>query len=60
MMLRWRTYSSTWLRRWSSCGAARKAILTAFTGARTKVIWFKVCPVLLTTTAGLLVVASIV
>ncbi len=35
------------------------AILTALTGARTRVIWFKVCPVLLTCTAALLVVASV-
>ncbi len=35
------------------------AVLTALTGARTRVIWFKVCPVLLTSTAALLVVASI-
>jgi hypothetical protein len=34
------------------------AALTAFTGARTPVIWFKVCPVLLTASAALLLVAS--
>jgi hypothetical protein len=34
------------------------AMLTAATGARTSVIWFKICPVLLTTSAVLLVVAS--
>lgn len=34
------------------------AILTAVTGARTQVIWFKICPVLLTSSAGLLVAAS--
>jgi hypothetical protein len=28
------------------------AVLTAPTGARTRVFWFKVCPVLLTTTAA--------
>ena len=36
------------------------AVLTALTGARTRVIWFKVCPVLLTSTAVLLVIASVV
>lgn len=36
------------------------AVLTALTGARTRVIWFKVRPVLLTGTAVLLVVASLV
>lgn len=35
------------------------AALTALTGARTPVVWFKVCPVLLTTSAALLVVASL-
>lgn len=33
--------------------------LTAVTGARTRVVWFKVCPVLLTGTAALLVAASL-
>ncbi|MGO9217348.1 MAG: hypothetical protein ACLP5E_06175 [Streptosporangiaceae bacterium] len=32
--------------------------LTALTGARTAVIWFKICPVLLTGSAILLLVAS--
>lgn len=36
------------------------AVLTALTGARTGVIWFKICPVLLTTSAGLLVGAGLV
>ncbi len=35
------------------------AVLTAFTGARTPIVWFKVCPALLTTSAALLVAASI-
>ena len=34
------------------------ALLTALTGARTGVIWFKLCPVLLTSAAVLLVIAS--
>jgi len=34
------------------------AFLTAVTGARTPVIWFKICPVLLTTSAVLLLAAS--
>lgn len=34
------------------------AALTAVTGARTPVVWFKVCPVLLTVSATLLLVAS--
>ncbi len=36
------------------------AVVTALTGARTPVIWFKICPVLLTGTAALLVAASVV
>ena len=35
------------------------AALTTLTGARTPVVWFKICPVLLATSAALLVVASI-
>jgi hypothetical protein len=35
------------------------ATLTALTGARTPVIWFKICPVLLAGSAALLVVASV-
>ena len=33
--------------------------LTALTGARTKVVWFKICPVLLAGSAALLVAASV-
>ncbi|MDJ0769017.1 MAG: hypothetical protein QNJ12_09495 [Ilumatobacter sp.] len=36
------------------------AVLTAATGGRTPVIWFKICPVLLTTSAALLFAASVV
>jgi hypothetical protein len=32
--------------------------LTALTGARTPVVWFKICPVLLASSAVLLLVAS--
>ena len=35
------------------------APLTALTGARTPVVWFKVCPVLLATSAILLLAASV-
>jgi hypothetical protein len=35
------------------------AVLTALTGARTPIVWFKVCPALLTTSAILLLAASI-
>jgi hypothetical protein len=36
------------------------AVLTAPTGAHTRVVWFTICPVLLTTSAVLLLVASII
>jgi hypothetical protein len=36
------------------------AVVTALTGARMKVIWFKICPVLLTSSTVLLLVASLV
>ena len=35
------------------------AVLTAVTGARTPIVWFKICPALLATSAALLLVASI-
>ena len=35
------------------------AVLTSLTGARTRIVWFRVCPVLLTTAAVLLLVACL-
>jgi hypothetical protein len=35
------------------------AVLTALTGARTPVVWFKVCPVLLATSAVLLLAGAL-
>ena len=35
------------------------ATLTALTGARTPVVWFKICPVLLAGSAALLLAASL-
>jgi len=35
------------------------AVLTALTGARTPVVWLKVCPVLLAASAALLLVVSV-
>jgi hypothetical protein len=37
---------------------AALALVTALTGARTSVVWFKICPVVLTASATLLAVAS--
>jgi hypothetical protein len=34
--------------------------LTALTGARTPVVWFKICPVLLAGSAALLLTASLI
>jgi hypothetical protein len=34
------------------------AVLTGVTGARTRVVWFKICPVLLSGSAVLLLAAS--
>ena len=48
-----------WVYRASAGLLVGLAILTALTGTRTPVIWFKICPVLLTTSAVLLVVASL-
>jgi hypothetical protein len=48
---------------WVSPGRCRAAgcpgALTVLTGARTPVVWFKVCPVLLAGSAALLVTASL-
>jgi hypothetical protein len=35
------------------------AVLTGLTGARTPVVWFKICPVLLISAAAMLVAASL-
>lgn len=47
-----------WVYRAVSALLIALATLTAFTGARTPVIWFKICPVLLTATAAMLLTAS--
>jgi hypothetical protein len=52
--------ATAWVYRAAALLLAALAALTALTGARTPVIWFKICPVLLGTTAVLLVVASLV
>jgi hypothetical protein len=49
---------SGWLYRAAAVLLVSLATLTALTGARTPVIWFKICPVLLTGSAVLLLVAS--
>jgi hypothetical protein len=48
----------SWVYR-AACGLlVALAILTALTGARTAVLWFKICPALLTIAAALLLAAS--
>jgi hypothetical protein len=47
-----------WVYRAASALLIALAALTALTGARTPVIWFKICPVLLGATAALLLIAS--
>ena len=54
------TTVATWVYRAGAGLLVGLAILTAVTGARTPVIWFKICPALLTTSAALLLVASFV
>ena len=52
--------ATVWLYRVEAGLLVALAALTAFTGARTPVIWFKICPFLLGNSAALLVVASLV
>lgn len=47
-----------WIYRASAIMLLAVALLTATTGARTAVIFFKICPVLLSATAALLLTAS--
>lgn len=49
---------TAWVYRASAGLLLALAILTGFTGARTPVVWFKICPVLLSATAVLLLIAS--
>jgi len=54
------SHASQWVYRVVAALLFALAVLTGLTGARTPVIWFKICPVLLTFSAALLVVASLV
>jgi hypothetical protein len=53
------TLVADWTYRVIAGGLLVLAVLTALTGARTRVVWFKICPVLLTSSAVLLLVASL-
>jgi hypothetical protein len=50
--------ASEWVYRVAAGLLVALAALTALTGARTRVVWFKVCPVLLAGSAVLLLTAS--
>lgn len=52
--------SGIWVYRAAAGLLVALATLTALTGARTPVVWFKICPVLLAGSAVLLVAASLV
>jgi hypothetical protein len=52
------TDTRAWVYRAASALLAALATLTALTGARTPVIWFKICPVLLSISAALVLIAS--
>jgi hypothetical protein len=52
------TDTRAWVYRAAAALLIALAALTALTGARTPVIWFKICPVLLSAAAALLLVAS--
>lgn len=48
-----------WVYRVAAGLLAALGVLTALTGARTPVVWFKICPVLLVGSAALLLAASV-
>jgi hypothetical protein len=52
--------SGIWVYRAAAGLLVALAALTALTGARTPVVWFKICPVLLAGSAAVLVAASFV
>lgn len=52
------TAAADWVYRVAAAALLVLAVLTGMTGARTPVIWFRICLVLLTVSATLLLVAS--
>ena len=50
---------TAWVYRMAALLLLALAVLTGLTGARTPVIWFRICPVLLTSSAVLLLLASV-
>jgi len=53
------TGAGVWVYRVAAALLTALGTLTALTGARTQVVWFKICPVLLAGSAALLVAASV-
>lgn len=53
------TPAADWVYRVTAAALLVLAALTTATGARTRVVWFKICPVLLTLSASFLVAASL-
>lgn len=53
------TPTAAWVYRVTAAALVVLAALTTATGARTRVVWFKVCPVLLVLTASALTAASL-
>lgn len=53
------TPAAAWVYRMCALLLASLAVLTQLTGAKTSVVWFKICPVLLGSSAALLLVASL-
>ncbi len=53
------TSATDWTYRVTAGALFALAVPTALTGARTRVVWFKICPVLLTSSAVLLLAASL-
>jgi hypothetical protein len=53
------TDARVWVYRVAAGLLVALGVLTALTGARTPVVWFKVCPVLLASSAVLLLTASL-
>jgi hypothetical protein len=51
--------ATEWVYRIAAALVAALGVLTALTGARTPIIWFKICVVLLGAAAGLLLAASL-
>lgn len=49
---------TAWVYRAAAIMLAAVGALTAVTGAKTPVMWFKICPILLTSSAALLLAAS--